>query len=338
MAFKYKNFAYGNYKESDRVKNDYNNLKQNNKNRPAAWNGGQYGKSMNDAMNKVLNREAFSYDLNGDALYQQYKNQYINQGRQAMMDTIGQASALTGGYDNSYAQTVGQQTYNGYLGQLNDKIPELYQLALQKYQMDGDQLMQNYGMLADQYNSEYGRYRDSVADWQDQRDYLYNLYNNDRSFDYGKYSDNRDFAYNRYSDNRNLAYQDYRNGIADQQWQQQQDYQKQRDKKADEQWQKEFDAAQAARAAASSSGGDKKSSTEFDKNGISETRREDKNTGGISASAWEMTKNNVATNLRNGNFGNVDKYMEQIAPSLSKKQWNELSEMLNKYGYNTKKY
>ena len=28
----------------------------------------------NDTMNKILNREKFSYDLNGDALYQQYKD------------------------------------------------------------------------------------------------------------------------------------------------------------------------------------------------------------------------------------------------------------------------
>ena len=39
---------------------------------------------------KILNREHFSYDLNGDALYQQYKDRYIQQGRQAMMDTMGQ--------------------------------------------------------------------------------------------------------------------------------------------------------------------------------------------------------------------------------------------------------
>jgi hypothetical protein len=49
------------------------------------------------AMNEILNRKDFSYDLNGDMLYQQYKDNYINQGKMAMMDTMGQASAMTGG-------------------------------------------------------------------------------------------------------------------------------------------------------------------------------------------------------------------------------------------------
>jgi hypothetical protein len=71
----------------------------------------------------------FKYDLNGDALYQQYKDKYTQQGKLAMADAMGQASALTGGYGNSYAATVGNQAYQAYLGQLNDVIPELYQLA-----------------------------------------------------------------------------------------------------------------------------------------------------------------------------------------------------------------
>ena len=62
-------------------------------------------------MDSILNREKFTYDLNGDALYQQYKDKYIQQGKMAMGDAIGQASAMTGGYGNSYAQSVGQQMY-----------------------------------------------------------------------------------------------------------------------------------------------------------------------------------------------------------------------------------
>ena len=70
------------------------------------------------AMNDLLNRKEFSYDLNGDVLYQQYKDNYITQGKQASMDVMGMASAMTGGYGNSYAATVGNQTYQGYLQQL----------------------------------------------------------------------------------------------------------------------------------------------------------------------------------------------------------------------------
>jgi hypothetical protein len=127
---------------------------------------------------KIMNREKFTYDLNGDALYQQYKDQFINQGKLAMQDTMGQAAAMTGGYGNSYAQSVGQQTYQGYLQQLNDKVPELYQLALNQYNQEGEDMYNQYGLLTDRESTEYDRYRDDVADW-----------NADRSFAYGEYRD-----------------------------------------------------------------------------------------------------------------------------------------------------
>ena len=110
MAFSYKNYA-----ESEKVKQYKNELDTHNQNKVSDWTGGTYGQGMNDALNRVLNRDKFSYDLNSDAIYNQYKNQYINLGKLAMQDTMGQAAALTGGYGNSYAATVGNQAYQGYL-------------------------------------------------------------------------------------------------------------------------------------------------------------------------------------------------------------------------------
>lgn len=118
-----------------------------------------------DVMNQWMNRGPFQYDMNADAMYQHYKDQYMRQGRLAMQDTIGRASALTGGYGNSYATAAGQQQYNEYLAGLNDKALELSQMAYQRYQDEGDKLKDAYGML-------YGRERDAVADeqWQKQFD------------------------------------------------------------------------------------------------------------------------------------------------------------------------
>lgn len=112
---------------------------------------------LNETLDKILNREKFSYDVNGDALYQQYKDLYTNQGKQAMMDTMGQASAMTGGYGNSYAQTVGQQTYQGYLQQLNDKVPELYQLALDQYNQEGQDLYDQASVMSTMEQRDYDR-------------------------------------------------------------------------------------------------------------------------------------------------------------------------------------
>lgn len=77
---------------------------------------GTFDEQVRELFEKLQNQEKFSYDLNGDALYQQYKDQYTTQGKLAMMDTMGQAAALTGGYGNSYAQGVGQQAYHCYNG------------------------------------------------------------------------------------------------------------------------------------------------------------------------------------------------------------------------------
>lgn len=203
-------FSYRDYQESDRVKKLAERLAQLESQKPGDWTGGQYGQQMQEALDAIRKRKKFSYDLNGDALYQQYKDKYVQQGKQAMQDTMGQAAALTGGYGSTYGQAVGQQQYDAYLQNLNDVVPELYQLALSRYQMEGDDLKTQYSLLADQYQQEYGQYRDKVGDWQTERNFLSGRYDSERNLDYGMWGDARDFAYT-----------DYRNGIADEQWRRQ---------------------------------------------------------------------------------------------------------------------
>lgn len=211
-------FEYKDYAESDTVKQAEAMLQQQMANKPGAYTS-PWQSQLNDVINKILNREKFSYDLNGDALYQQYKDQYTTQGKMAMMDTMGQAAAMTGGYGNSYAQSVGQQAYQGYLQQLNDKVPELYQLALGKYQAEGDAMYNQAALMAQQEEQDYGRYRDTVSDYYAELDRLYNQYNAERDYDYGKYTDDRNYNYGIFSDDRNLAYQTERDKVADAQWQ-----------------------------------------------------------------------------------------------------------------------
>ena len=127
---------------------------------------GTYEQQVKDAYDKIANRQKFKYDVNGDALYQTYKDKYIQGGKLAMRDTMGQAAALTGGYGSSYGQAVGQQQYDAYLQQLNDIIPELYNLAYQQYSDEGDALQKEYAMLGDLAADEYSKYRDTMSDYQ----------------------------------------------------------------------------------------------------------------------------------------------------------------------------
>lgn len=126
-----------------------------------------YDQQLQNVYDQIVNRKPFQYNVNEDALYQQYRDQYAQMGQMAMMNTMGQAAGLTGGYGNSYAQAAGQQAYQGYLQQLNEVVPELYGMARQSYDQEGQDLMNQYAMLGDMADTEYGRYMDQLNQyWQ----------------------------------------------------------------------------------------------------------------------------------------------------------------------------
>lgn len=169
-------------------------LQQTMQKKPGAYSS-QYQQQLDDLYAQITGRKPFSYDAEGDALYQQYKQQYQSLGKQAMQDTMGQAAALTGGYGSSYGQAVGQQQYDAYLRQLTDKIPELAQNAYSRYAQEGQDLLNRYGLLNDRESTDYSRYRDTVSDWGDDVSRAYQLYSGERDYDYGAAQDNRKYDY-----------------------------------------------------------------------------------------------------------------------------------------------
>jgi hypothetical protein len=162
-----------------------------------------------------MNREKFSYDLNGDALYQQYKDQYMLGGQMAMQDTMGQAAAMTGGYGNSYAQGVGQQAYQGYLQQLNDKIPELYQLALDQYNREEDSLYKQYGLLNERVETDKSDYRYGVENYYKDLGIALDQYNQEENRGLENYWKGEEMDYSIFSDDRNLEHTLERENIDD---------------------------------------------------------------------------------------------------------------------------
>lgn len=203
----------------------------------------QYAKQgdLSGIMDKILNRQEFKYDLNGDALYKQYADKYITQGKMAMQDTMGQAAALTGGYGNSYAASVGNQAYQQSLQQLNDVVPELYQMAYDRYAQEGQDLLNQYSLLSADKNAEYGMWGDKRNQLIAERDYAANAANDAYARDYGEFNDayNRDFS--RYWQETQFGYGQDRDAAADAKWRESFDYGKQRDEVADKQWQDSFD-------------------------------------------------------------------------------------------------
>ena len=192
------------YQQSDAVTKAQQDLQQYQQNRPGEYQS-KWQHTMDDLISKYQSRGPFRYDINADAMYQQMVDRYVQQGQQAMMDTIGQAASLTGGYGNSYAQTAGQQTYQGYLQGANDMLPQFYQMALDRYNSEGDALLQQYRLLSDQEDTAYGRYVDQLNQYFTELDRLQNAYDNERSFDYGQFADDRNYQYQVNSDQQKLA-------------------------------------------------------------------------------------------------------------------------------------
>lgn len=141
----------------------------------------------------IMNRQPFAYDVGSDAAFKQMQDMYTQQGRMAMMDTMGKAAELTGGYGNSYAQGAGQGAYNQYLQQLYAMAPEYEQRAFSRYQQEGADMLDRYNMMAAREENEYGRYMDSVNQYyaeldraQQAEDKLYNR-------EYGEFMDRQNY-------------------------------------------------------------------------------------------------------------------------------------------------
>ena len=159
----------------------------------------KYGSQIDKLLSQILNRDDFSYDAQSDPLYQQYKQMYLREGDRAMANTMAEAAASAGGM-NSYAVTAAQQAANYYNSQLNDKIPELYQLAYEMYLQDKESDVQDLGILQNMDATQYNRYRDTMSDFYNDRNFAYGMYqdaveqgNWQTQFDYNALINDRDY-------------------------------------------------------------------------------------------------------------------------------------------------
>lgn len=181
-------FTYNPYEKSQGVLDAEAALEAHKANKPGDFK--YSGQTDWDAIiDRINNREDFSYDVNGDALYQQYKDKYIQQGKLAMQDTMGQAVTMTGGYGNSYASTAGNQAYQAHLQELNDVVPELYALAREGYDKDTQELYNQYGLHSDAYGREYGEHGDKVNQYYTDLDFLANEAHTKAETEYGQWAD-----------------------------------------------------------------------------------------------------------------------------------------------------
>ena len=180
------------YQAGDTVNTAQQTWQQIQQQKPGAYTS-KYTDIMNGILDQIQNPKEFKYEFNQDNMFKAYADLYNQYAKQGMMDTMGQAAALTGGYGNSYAQQVGQQQYQQAMLPLYEKGMDLYDRAYQKYRDDQSNLYNQYGVINEQENTDYGRYRDLVGDWTNQEQTAYNRYTDARDFDYAQYQDDLNY-------------------------------------------------------------------------------------------------------------------------------------------------
>ena len=176
----------------------------------------RYDAQIQDLLNQVVNQEDFSYNQETDQLYSQYRKQYAREGQRATQDALGAAAAASGGIPSSYAVSAATQAGDYYASQMTDKIPELYQLAYNKYLNEYNRKLNNLSAVQGAEQSDYDKYLNELQQYNTDRSFDYNAWqdeynriNNDlqtasglEQIDYSKYLD----QLNQYNTDRNFNY------------------------------------------------------------------------------------------------------------------------------------
>ncbi|MDD6265921.1 MAG: hypothetical protein PUB34_06465 [Clostridia bacterium] len=165
---------------SKKYKADDENIKKLNEaeaQKPQSYNSSD--KQAADRIARSLLSNKFSYDAQSDLGYSSAKKIYTENAKNAMNDTLGRASALSGGYANSWAVGSAQREYERVMSEFEDIIPELYSAAYGRYRDGIDDKFRLLDSYRESDKENYQRFRDEIKTWQDARNYYYKLVRDD---------------------------------------------------------------------------------------------------------------------------------------------------------------
>lgn len=128
-----------------------------------------------DALNKVVNRQGWSYDATQDQAYQAARKQYLREADRATENTMGNYAAMTGGMPSTAAVNAAQQAGDYHRAQLSDQL--------------GQYIDRDYQRYIDSVGLDFDTLSALRSLDQDQR----SRYENDRGFGYGQYTDDLAF-------------------------------------------------------------------------------------------------------------------------------------------------
>lgn len=161
-----------------------------------------YADKIDALLAEIMSPASFSYSADTDPAFQAYKAAYNREGDRAMKNAIAESSGITGGRLNTWAVSAAQQAQDYWNSRIMDVIPQLYEAAYSKYRDSLNDKRTNLGLLSQLDNTQYGRYRDTVADYQDARNFGYAQYLDERNFGRQNYEIDRAFDRANYETDR----------------------------------------------------------------------------------------------------------------------------------------
>ena len=140
-----------------------------------------FAQQQKDLLDRILNREDFSWSKETDPQWSSYKKSYLREGDRATANALAQVSAASGGRPSSYAVNAATQAEDYYATKLNDVIPTLYQQAYERYLDEYNMKLKDLNTVNQQEQLDYAKYLDRLGQ-----------FNTDRGFAYQNYADDYD--------------------------------------------------------------------------------------------------------------------------------------------------
>lgn len=140
-----------------------------------------FAQQQKDLLDRILNREDFSWSKETDPQWSSYKKSYLREGDRATANALARASAASGGRPSSYAVNAATQAGDYYATKLNDVIPTLYQQAYERYLDEYNMKLKDLNAVNQQEQLDYAKYLDRLGQ-----------FNTDRGFAYQNYADDYD--------------------------------------------------------------------------------------------------------------------------------------------------
>ena len=137
----------------------------------------QYKDKIDGVMGQLDGMKGFSYDPTRDAAYVQYKNSYTRQAKLANENAQANASAISGGYGSSYGTQAGQRAYQNAMAGLSSATNSLYSQALNQYTQKKSDLQNQLSGYQQAEAQDYEKYQTNYQNWENQRNYYQNAYN-----------------------------------------------------------------------------------------------------------------------------------------------------------------